>query len=100
MSTRIIITNHADERLKERLGLPKSARHSTAQRAFDEGISHSKARGRLRKYLDGLFLMREAANNLRVHGRHVFAFHDRILITVLHLPHDLEGAARKSLQPK
>jgi hypothetical protein len=93
----VIITDHANKRVKERVGLPKKAIKKYAQAAFDKGIRHSSAKGRLKRWLDSLYLERKKANNLRVLGRHVYVFNNNALITVLHLPHRMEGALSKSL---
>lgn len=82
----IEITDHADERIKERLGLPKSARMSTAERAYTKGNTHSQARGKLKRYLDYCWLSHKNANNVRVYAQHIWFFKDNVLITVYDVP--------------
>jgi hypothetical protein len=90
--TDIVLTNHAKKRLKQRLGLPKSACERAAQSAFDTGHKHSDAKGKARRYLDHLYLLYlqyEKANNIRVKGQHVYLFSGNVLVTVLNLPRSI-----------
>lgn len=93
MSEAVQLTDHAIARLKERCGVKPKAAAAFAQRAYDEGLTHAGASGKLRRYLDRTYLTHQKGNRLRVYGRHVFIFQGPALITVLHLPHDLERAA-------
>lgn len=87
----IVITEHADERLKERLGLPKSARQAATQRAFERGRLHKDATGRLKRYLDKCWLQHRNANNVRLHAEHIWFFAGTTLITVYEIPKNLRG---------
>jgi hypothetical protein len=87
----VVIKEHADQRLKERLGLPKSARQSAAQRAFDKGRHHKDATGRLKRYLDGCWLKHRNANNVRLHAEHIWFFAGHNLITIYEIPKKLRG---------
>lgn len=95
MSESVYISDHAGERMKERLGIPKSARQRTAQRAYDEGLKHADTIGNLRRYLDKQYLSHGQANNMRIHGHHIFVFSNASLITVLHLPQNLHRDLEK-----
>jgi hypothetical protein len=95
MSPEVSISEHASTRMKERLGIPKSAHQRTAQRAFDQGVKHSETFGNLCRYLDKQYLSHSQANNMRVHGHHIFVFADTVLITVLHLPQNLVRDLKK-----
>lgn len=87
----VIVTDHADDKLKERLGLPKSARVKAAQRAFDNGKRHSDAVGSLKRYLDGCWLRHKQANNVRLHAEHIWFFADERLVTVYEIPKRLRA---------
>lgn len=87
----MVVTNHAAKRLKQRLGLPKKAVLRIADKAYQEGWTHADARGRLKRYLDGLYLAEEKATDMRIHGNFIYLFHGNILITVLNLPKNLRG---------
>jgi len=87
----IRVTNHARMRLKQRVGLPKMSCQRHAERAFNKGMTHAQARGKLKWYLDTLFMKYRTAHNIRVYGQFVYLFGYRCeLITVLVLPRDLK----------
>ena len=88
----IVISEHAHERMKERLGLPKSARQAAAVRAFLLGRQRDEIDPRLRKYLDGKREY-EGSHGFRVYGNHVFVFTGYRLITVYEIPKHLRGGA-------
>ena len=79
------LTNHASERIKERVGIPKRSQLAVIDRAFAEGIKHSETKGSLHRYLDRLYLQERTANNLRVYNYNVYLFRDDVLITVIPL---------------
>lgn len=41
----MVISEHAEQRLKERCGFTKKSRERMADRAFNEGITHSQTKG-------------------------------------------------------
>ena len=94
----LIITNHAKDRLKERCGLPKRAKKRTAEKALAEGMRHSECNGRLKRYVDYLFLSYNLANNIRIYGNYVYIFRYEKLITVMTLPKSFKGALKKRKQ--
>lgn len=80
------ISRHAAERLKERCGLNKKACERMAQKAFDEGIRHSQTKGRLNKWVTGLYFRNESANNIRLYGDKAYIFCGDLLVTVIQIP--------------
>lgn len=80
------LTNHARDRLKERCGWRGDAAQRMADKALQEGMRHADAEGRLKRWIDSLFLAERQANNVRLYGAHAFLFRDETLITVLHTP--------------
>ena len=90
-----IVTHHAKQRTKDRLGVSKKIADKIAKKALEHGITHAQATGRLKSYLDKLYLKHRRANNLRVYNRQVFLFTDNILITVINLPNNLIKIADK-----
>lgn len=46
---KVEITHHAEQRMRERLGLNKKSIERIAQKALDEGIKHSETKGNLNK---------------------------------------------------
>lgn len=90
------VTEHAIHRAKERLGWPPGATLRMAQKALDSGVRHADTAGRLKRYIDGLYLLHGKGNNTRIYGEHVFIFQGATLITILYLPNDLRRAARST----
>lgn len=82
----IHITEHAAIRLRKRVGIRKKSIRAVAIKAFKRGITHAQAKGRLKHYMDKIYLKHHYATNLRVYGMHVYVFQDVRLITVLRLP--------------
>lgn len=81
-----VITNHATKRTKERVGISKKLTEKNAIRALECGIQHEDTKGRLRRYVDSLYLKEHAANNVRIYCNNVYLFHNNILITVFPVP--------------
>lgn len=90
-----ILTSHAIERVEERLSLRRDSLQRLADAALDCGIRHDETRGKLRRYMDRLYLSQGSANNNRIHGSHVFIFENRVLITVHLLPHEFSAVVAK-----
>lgn len=89
----ITISNHAYDRAKERLGFDKKATDKMAVLAYGHGTKHGDAKGRLKKYIDKLFLEHRTANNTRVYGEAIYLFHNQTLITIYRLPNNLKKLA-------
>jgi hypothetical protein len=88
-------TYHAQDRVKDRLGLSKKLADKKAQQALDFGVSHAETKGTLHRYFTYLYFHNETANNIRVYNRKVYIFANELLITVLNLPNHLAQAADK-----
>lgn len=86
MEIDIQITEHAYDRMKERLGWNRKAGERMAQKAYIEGKTHGEVRGSFHRFLDGVYLSHGNANNLRVYGEALFVFSGNRLITVYALP--------------
>lgn len=96
----LYITDHAEGRFRERVGLPKRLATRKAQEALERGITHAEASGQLRRYFDALYLSHESANNIRVYCGTVYIFSYDTLITVFPLPQNLRKIAVKIQQKK
>lgn len=94
MESLVEITAHADDRLKERLGLPKKARLAAAQRAFNRGQHHAQTRGALKRFLDDKWLKYRLADNVRIYAEHIWFFAGGTLITVYEVPKNLKGGIK------
>ena len=93
--TKSIVTNHAKQRGKDRLGINKKAVDRIADKALEYGLRHLETQGNLKTYIDKLYLSHKNANNIRIHNRQVFLFRDNVLITILNLPKNLVKIADK-----
>ncbi len=89
------ITDHANQRIKERVGLNKKARTRHTQMALERGMRHSEAPSPLKKYLNALFLKYNSGNNMRVYNHKVFIFQGETLITVLNLPNEFKKYVKR-----
>ena len=85
----LLITKHAQKRLKERCGLNKKAAERLANLAYEHGMKHNETTGNLRKWVDNQYFYNETANNIRLYGDKAFIFSGYKLITVLQIPHNL-----------
>lgn len=90
-------TVHAERRVRKRVGVPKKAVDTLRDIAFDKGVAHSQATGRLRKYFDFLWSHNRTADNIRIYGNFVWVFCGDVLVTVHALPREHQKAARKIL---
>ena len=48
----MVVTKHAEQRIRERMGINKRAVRRAAQKALDEGAMHSECAGAMKKWLD------------------------------------------------
>ncbi len=87
----VVVTRHAEERTKRVVSSKKKA-VEIAEEAFKSGVRHEETAGRLRKYLNGLYLQERTANNIRIYHQKVFLFNGDILITILNLPQNLNNS--------
>ena len=83
------ITQHAEERLKQRFGIKKKSMQRIVNRVLEKGLNHKNARGKVKKYITELYLKHEKANNIHIYGSDVYIFRYEVLITVLHLPSEV-----------
>ena len=70
----IVITDHAYDRMKERLGWNKKAGARMAQKAYINGVTHGATRGSLHRYLDSVYLAYHNASQMRIYGEALFIF--------------------------
>ena len=94
---RIDITEHAYDRMKQRLGWSRKAADRMAGVAYEEGIKHGETNGKLYRYItaQALAYMRKG-NCIKIYGEAVYCFVNRkddeteetvaTLITVWNIP--------------
>jgi hypothetical protein len=99
--TMIVLTDHAIQRAKERLGLPLKQLVKTAQIAFDRGLKHDECKGSLHKYVLKMIAPHGYGHDIRIHNRHLWVFvmhvkkldgvkqNQRRLITIYPMPRNL-----------
>lgn len=95
-----IVTRHGAARTKDRVGLSKKIADKNAQAALDCGVTHAETKGSLRRYIDGLYLSKKAANNIRIYNHYVYIFQNNVLITVIDLPQKYRKLASQLQQKK
>ena len=96
----MVVTKHGEKRIKERLGLSKKTAEKNAKKALELGLTHAETKSGLRKYLDKLYLSKGKANNMRVYHHFVYLFHNKTLLTIIALPHNLCKIADQLQQEK
>ena len=80
------MTRHADRRIRERVGVPRSAAKKLAVKAKTQGVERRDTSGSLRRYLDYLFYYNDNSDAIYVWAEKVYIFADEALVTVLNLP--------------
>lgn len=83
------ITKHANERADERMSFNHKILEHLLPKVLSEGINSSMVKGRIKKYLDFLFLShKNNANNIRIFGEFEYIFSGETLITIINLPNE------------
>lgn len=83
------VTKHAKRRIKERMGLPRSACQRMAEKAYFEGKDENEFVGKLQACIKTKLARnknRNSCNQIRIYGQFIYMFSDAALITVLRLP--------------
>ena len=83
------VSKHAKDRMKERCGLNKQASDRIASIAYEKGVKHDETKGRLNKWVTGLFFKNRKANNIRLYGDKAYIFCGEVLVTVIQIPNNL-----------
>lgn len=84
------VSRHAARRMKERCGVGKKSAKKQAKKIFQVGIKHSELEGNLTKWVDGIYLAKREANNIRLYGCQAYLFCGENLITVINIPTSLQ----------
>lgn len=71
---KVYITDHAYERMKQRLGLGRKAANKMAQRAFERGLIGANVKGGLNLYLCGRGDDPDEQVMKFLYGEHIFVF--------------------------
>lgn len=90
------VTNHAEKRMKKRMGINKKDIDKIAKKAIEGGIMHSETKGQLHHYLDKVFLSHRTGANIRIYQQKIFIFTSNFtLVTVLPVPTNLINTVNK-----
>ncbi len=94
----IILSKHAEKRMKERLNLTKQAAIRMANKVYEQGIDGNIKNGSLKRYINGK--IKEGKINefteVKIYGDYVYIFDNNVLITVFILPKNLKERANKT----
>ena len=87
----IVVSKHAEKRIKKRMGIGKKASQRTAERAYQEGINYSQANGSLKRYFGYLYATRKSTEVYKIWHEMLFIFNKvspnkKVLITVVPVP--------------
>lgn len=94
----ILLSEHGEKRVKQRIGLPKKAARKLALRAIAEGARREQFTGSMRLYLDQEYRLKGgAADNMRVLNGYLFVFSGEMLITCWLLPEKFRRARPKAV---
>ena len=90
----INISSHAEQRLKQRLGLPIRAARRAALNAYIRGARHGDFKGPLRKYIERRRKTgydENSADDIAVYAGNLYCFAGTTLITVWPVPEKLKS---------
>jgi len=86
----MVLTKHAEKRMRQRLGLNKKSVSKIADKALREGITHAETRGKLHKYLDRQVLEYDRKYKWRIFNGYLYCFSfEDVLITVFPLDYEM-----------
>lgn len=91
LETAISVSEHGVKRLRQRLGLNKSAVDKEVQRALEKGTTRTELSGRMRKTLDAMWHKYGHYGDYRVYRGHVFVFKGSNFVTVIPLTNGLHN---------
>lgn len=91
----VTITKHAEQRLKERVGLSKKALQCATEAAYNKGVKHQETTGNLKKWVTSLYSNNKAANNIRLYNGKAWINAEQKLITVIQVPALLQNSLRE-----
>jgi len=94
----IIITEHAYRQARKRIHWNKSAIKRMSEKAYEKGISHKEAKGKLKRYIDKIILQDKSIgyrypNNIKIYGSYLYMFANNVLITIYNINNKLVKSA-------
>ena len=97
-----ILTKHASMRMSQRCGIQKKTQAKVVRRAWRHGLTHSESSvdPNLKRWIDGLYLSQRKPNKILLYGNGAYLFKDDILITVIHIPENLQDSVNRLRKEK
>lgn len=95
----MVVTKHAKERTKNRVGLRKGLAENNTAKALKFGLTHADTAGGLKRYIDYLYLT-HGFSEIRIYHRYVYIFCNGKLVTILPLPRKYNELADKLQKAK
>ena len=88
------ITKHASMRMSQRCGIQKNTQAKVVRRAWRHGVRHieSSIDINLKRWIDSLYLSQRKPNKILLYGNGAYLFKDNVLLTVIHVPENLQGS--------
>jgi hypothetical protein len=83
---RVIVSDHADQRIRKRMGVKRKAVQKIAEKAYKNGLNFSDTNGRLKDYLAYLYATRSKSEIYKVWNQMIFIYDHGVLITVKPVP--------------
>ena len=91
----MLITRHAEKRVRERLGICKRAVWRAAAKALNEGLTEDQCTGAMRKWLDKQALVYDRRMKWRLYAGCVWVFsQEDVLITVITMGRNMKKGLR------
>ena len=88
----VIITRHADNRLRKRLNLKRKSHQHHIELVLKKGIRHAELAGQIKRFIDKRVMV-DTADTLIVYNYYVYCFikQTEVLLTVFELPKELKS---------
>lgn len=83
----MIVSKHAEKRMRKRLNIPRSAIYKVAYNAMIKGKSRDKqSDARLRKYISWKLGCSPKGSLIKVYANYIYVFRNDVLVTMFALP--------------
>ena len=84
----VIVTKHAEKRMRERLGIQKKSTQRIADRAYLSGKNYDAVTSKIRRWAKEVCSKHDnnELSGYRFFGDKMFIFDENVLITVLQIP--------------
>ena len=90
-----IITDHASDKAKERLGWNRHTLERMLPKIYFQGAKNGDTKGRLKNFINDKVERHPDVNKIRIYGENIYFFSGRRLVTLYRLPTDYIKHANK-----